>query len=522
MNGNAMAFFKVMLFLLLIGCSTSNGEKQKFIRLNMVSDPVSLDPRRARDLNSMALMRMLFDGLTRVSINGKVELSVAKEVTISPCHKIYSFKLRDCYWTNGDKVSSYDFAYSWRKMLSPNFPAVRAYQLYIIKNGKAVKENRMSVDALGVHTPDEETLIVELEYPVSYFLAQLSLPEFFAVNRGVDENVPNWAEDVSKYVSNGPFKLVSWEHNDVLDVEKNEKYWDEKVVKLRAISMVMVSAETELNMFETKELDWAGSPFSTLPLDALKNFKQKVYTKPYVGTCFLRINNEKMKELFQKPLFFKEALSVAIDRKGIVDSILQGGQKEATSLVPLDMGLRKKPLFKDNNGEKAKELFVKAIPKATFLTLTYGANERNHLIAQMLQSKVKSYFGIDLVLEAVEGKVFYERLSSGKYQMALGSWICDINDPIDFLEVFKYKTNSSNNTFWENSNYAAFLDKANFAIDQSERKRLLQKAERILAQEMPIIPLYHMTLNYLQSDKVKGVYISPLGHIDFKWTYVEE
>ena len=342
--------FTLILAVIGFGCQLSSSKNKvatpasQVVRINIRDEPQTLDPRKARHLNSLAIVHMLFDGLTRGSKEGTAELALAESVDISDDLKSYTFHLKEALWTNGDLVVASDFAYSWKKMLSPDFPSDTAFHLYVIKNAKAAKEGKKSIDEVGIRVLDEKTLAVDLENPTPYFLELLGSPAFFAVNQKVDEQNPAWAQDAATYVSNGPFQLATWKHQDQLTVQKNEKYWDAPKVKIAAIKLHMLTEETELKMFEKQELDWAGSPLSTLPVDALQFLKNtnELKTKKGLGTYFIRTNTEFL------PLShpsIRKAFALAINRKAIVDHVTQGNQLPATGFVPLSFGLQKAALF---------------------------------------------------------------------------------------------------------------------------------------------------------------------------------
>jgi len=151
----------------------------------------------------------------------------------------------------------------------------------------------------------------------------------------------------------------------------------------------------------------------------------------------------------------------------------------------------------------------------------YIAGERNHLIAQTVQHQWKESLGLEVQLHAVERKVFFDRLSKRNFQLAVGSWTADFSDGMNFLEIFKFKSGGSNNTGWENVHYRTLLDKALEVKDIRERLQIFEECESILMQEMPIIPLFHYTLVYLAKQNVKGVVLSNLGGLDYKWASVE-
>ena len=166
------------------------------------------------DTTSGFVIRSLFDGLMRLGPNG-LEPAIASEVTVSPNKRIYTFKLRDALWTNGDPVTAQDFEYAWKCILNPQNPSEIAYKLYVIKNAQKVKEGKLPLSDLGFHTEDPKTLVVELEYPDPYFLEMTALSHFYPVNQHVDERNPHWYDKAGKdFVTNGPFMMKDWEHSE--------------------------------------------------------------------------------------------------------------------------------------------------------------------------------------------------------------------------------------------------------------------------------------------------------------------
>ncbi|HSX10345.1 MAG TPA: peptide ABC transporter substrate-binding protein [Chlamydiales bacterium] len=521
-----------LLMVLCAGCQKSSAPSiQQCLRINIGKDPQSLDPRKARDLVDITITHMLFEGLTRTSKSGEIEMAIARDVEVSEDGTRYLFHLRNTVWSNGDPVTAFDFAESWRSLLDPHFPSDVSYQLYAIKNGRKAKLGEVGLDQVGIQTPDASTLIVELEQPIHYFLELVSMPTFFPIPSKIKN--PNWALSPETYVGNGPFLLDSWKHGDEIHVSKNNRYWEAKKVQLQGIDLLMMTGDTEMQMFEEGKIDWAGSPLSTIPVDAVRTLraKEKLHISPFSGTCFLRLNTaEKIGEK-KNPLgnpLFRKALSFCLNRKNITDHILQGGQMQALSLVPPGMGLSEKGYFHDDHLDSAKSLLTDALLQldltlATLepIRLSFIYNERYVTIAQAIQQQWEAGLGIRVELEAIEPKTFFKRISQREFQLAAGSWTADFNDPINFLEVFKYKDASTNNTNWENGKYIDLLNQSALCRDSEERKRLLREAEQILMEQMPIIPIFHFALNYLQGDGLAEVALSPLGQIDFRWAHFD-
>ena len=150
------------------------------------------------------------------------------------------------------------------------------------------------------------------------------------------------------------------------------------------------------------------------------------------------------------------------------------------------------------------------------ITLHYPATDRNHKIAQAVQQQWNKAFDINISLASTEAQVLMDKMRQGTYQISLGSWYADIQDPINFLEIFKSKENPTNQTFWQNAAYAELLDQSSLANDPAQRLQLMAEAEKVLIAAMPIAPLFHSSYNYLKKPGVNGVYFSPLGYLDFK------
>jgi oligopeptide transport system substrate-binding protein len=466
---------------------------------------------------------MFFDGLTRMGGKAEPELALARSVEISADLKTYTFVISDASWSNGEAVLASDFVYAYRRALSPSFTSSYASQLYCIKNGRQIKEGTLPPDQLGVQAINDKTLVIQLEYPIPYFLKLLTMPIYFPVCEKTDRAFPHWMQKTEQFVCNGPFCPTSWQHASSLKVQKNGRYWDADHVGLQGVEFAMVEGNTELSLYEKKQLHWAGSPLSTLPVDALNDLRQKgvLRRQPILGTCFIRTNTEK--EALDNPLV-RRALALAISRKDLTDYVLAGEQIPATGLVPPELFQEKRVYFADGKMEEAKALIAQvfteqdSFPK---LTLTYSANERNRQLAQALQDQWRKALGIEVALEGIEPKVYYDRIGKQDFDLALGSWMADFEDPINFLELFKHKTSGTNNTLWEDPTYRDLLSASFQSSSPEERLKLLAQSEAILIEQMPIIPLYHYTMLYLQDQQLEGVVISSLGGLDFKWAMLQ-
>jgi oligopeptide transport system substrate-binding protein len=510
------------------------GERTSVLRLNICTEPPTLDPRKAGDATSLNVLLGLFEGLTRIAPDHQPHPALAEKIEISEDGCTYIFRLREAYWSNGERITSEDFFQSWKTILNPSFPSPLANKFYIIKKAKAIKENTLPVDHLGVQAPSPDTLIVHLNHPAPYFLELTSFPIFFAVYRGnLSENQKDWAEDAgSNYIVSGPFSLKTWEHETEIQLVKNPYYWDSDSVLMNTILLSMIDDHTtEFYLFEREELDWCGSPLSSLPTDFIPFLKNEggLHSYGVSAVYYYKLNIDRFPCNNRN---IRKALGYSIRRKDIIQHILQSDQSPATGMIPPTTGWpNPSSFFMDASENLAKEYFQKGMEELGLslenfptLVLSFNKNHEHQKIAEVIQQQWKENLGIEVELENCDWKSFLSKIGMRDYQIARSPWICDFSDPTAFLEPFKFKDDSlgfSNGTGWENSEYIFLLDKATFVSEEKKRKELLQRAEKILIEEMPVIPLYFIVYHYLKKPYVHDIYLSPLGMMDLKYARLE-
>ena len=513
--------------LFCAGCKKSDSQsndQSKTLRIATETDPQTLDPRKMRDLSSVTVINMLYEGLMRTQDNGELVPGIAESFTLSPDKKTYTFHLRSSAWSNGEPVTAYDFEKSWKSMLTPHFPSPNAYQLYPIRGAKAAYEGKGTQAQIGVHAQNDTTLIVELEQPTPYFLDLTATYFFYPVHASLLKDTGEIKP--VQTITNGPFKIDSWVLHNEFSAIANPYYWDKNKIRLDKIQLITLDLTASLQLFNNGELDWAGSPLSTLPVDSLSSLKKegKLRVAPAAGVYFFRINTERSPFNHVK---MRRAFAFALNREDLVTHALQGNQIPATGVIPPSF-ISTAPLFKDHSLAEAKKLFQEALAEQSItvqdlpiIYIQYGAGERNHKIAQVAEQQWKEAFGVNIQLRNLEGKVHFEKLKERDYQLALGSWFADFRHPISFLEIFKHKDNGTNNTQWENQQFIALLNQSITPDKTEERNQKLRSAEEILISEMPVIPLFFSSYNYLENPELKGVYFSELGYLDFKQAFFE-
>lgn len=499
------------------------------IRLNLKNEPATLDPRKGGDVISSHLHFLLFEGLVRLNKDGSITPAVAESFEISADDTVYTFHLRDLVWSNGSPVTAFDFEKSWKDILDPSFPSLCSYLLYPIKNAEAAKQGKIPLCEVGIVAKDAKTFIVTLEKPTPYFLDLVSFCVFFPVNRQIDEEYPDWAHHAgSHYICNGPFILKEWKHNNEIIVIKNPLYWDQHRVGPNTLHFSMVDNEmTALQMFENGELDMLGEPLSPLPTDALQALKKKitVHNNPVSGTTMITFNVDKFPFNHVK---IRKAFAYAIDRESIVKNITQMDEIVATNAVPpILKNNRNRSFFKDADLAQAKTLLEEGmqelgISKNVFddVTYYYIVSELNHKIAQAIQQQWKSALGVKIKIESLEHKILMDKLVKRDYGFAQSFWMAQYNDQMNILERFKSKRNPKNYPNWENPEYIHLLEDS-FYVTGAKRGEILEKAEEIFLNEMPICPIYHRTMPYIVQSYLKNVALTPNSDLIFADFVVE-
>jgi len=508
------------LFCLVSCQKNEEANSSKVVRISSNDDIPSIDPRRARSLASVNAVHFLFEGLTRKATDGSIECAACDNFQVSDDKTLYTFHLKKLFWSDGTPLSAHDFAYSWKMTLDPTFKTANAHELFVIQHGKDCWEKKLPAEQLGIRVIDEQTLEVKLEKPLSYFPELLTCHFFYPVSKKWFSTHPEAKElSFDKPPSNGPFKMKSHRTGEGIVLEKNRHYWDKESFHIDSVAIVVAEDSTALCLFEKGELDWTGSPISTLPPDAVAHLKEqkKINFCPCAGTSFIRVNCTKA----ILPQQVRKAFFYAIDRQGIVEHVLHGDHLVAQKFIPPCM----LPNVSCEQGQipQASALFEKALgdlnlEKGAFanLSLIFIPCDVTQKMAQVVQQNFKDAFNIDLKVEACESKIFYERIQKLNYDLALGSWVADFNDPINFLNVFKEKNNGTNNTGWENEPYKALLERSSYISDREERNQLLANGEKIIMEEYPILPIYHYTFKYLQQGRVKGMRLSSFGTIELR------
>lgn len=517
----------LLLLALLTGCGQGqvSTEKEQKLRISINRDPATMDPRKGADIVGAVMHFLLFDGLTKLDDTGEVIPALAERIDLSEDKTVYTFHLRDSIWSDGRPVTASDFETSWKKNLDPSFPCPNAHLFYAIKNAELAKKGKVSLSEVGVRALDDKTLEVVLSLPTPHFLRIISFCTFSPVSAKVDAEHPDWAfQPGEHFVTNGPFLLKSWKHNDELVFTKNPHYWNEKTVHLDTLHISIINNEmTALHMYENGELDLLDSALSPIPLDALREYisKGKLTTFPEPGTTVCFFNTERFP--FTN-VHMRKAFAYAINRGEIVHNITQLNETVATGPVPPVLKSNNRDFFKDNDKEAAQEHFQIGLKELGLtsphelgeIVYNYSITETNSKVAQAIQQQIFHVLGIRIKLEQMEHKTLLDKLARRDYMAAQGLWLAQYNDQMNILERFRIKDNIKNYPGWENDEYRELVDSSNYASSTDERLELLEKAEALLVDNMPVTPLFHWSSAMLIKPYLKVASCSATAGVFFE------
>ncbi len=512
--------------------SDSEGTVSQVLHFGNGAEPQGLDPHVVTGIPEYNITKALFEGLVVYHPKTLEPMPGAAESwTISEDRKTYTFKMREgAKWSNGDPVTAHDFVYSWKRLISPKLASEYAYQLFYLVNAERYYNGEITdFNEVGVRAIGDMTLEVKLNNPVPFFLTLLIHHSLYPVHQATIEKFGNIDSRVSKwtlpenFVGNGPFVLKDWELNRIIVVAKNPLYWDASTVKLDEIHFYPVEMEqTEERMFRSGQLHITNA----VPTEKIEVYKEKspelIHIDPYLGTYFYRFNT--LKEPFNDPRV-RRALAMSIDRKLIVEKVTKGGQIPASALTPPDtMGFTPKSTI-PYDIEGARRLLAEAgYPDGSGFPeceLMYNTMDLHRKIAVAIQQMWKKALNINITLSNQDWKVYLDRERTLNYTISRGSWIGDYPDPNTFLDMW-ITDGGNNRTGWSNSTYDNLIAMAAAAADREERYGYFQQAEQVLANEVPIIPVYTYTRVYLKRPEVKGWYPNILDHHPYQYVYLEK
>ncbi|AXO99499.1 MULTISPECIES: peptide ABC transporter substrate-binding protein [Bacillus cereus group] len=500
----------------------------------------TMDVSKSTDTLGSQILGNTMEGLYRLDKDNKPIPAAAESSTKSEDGKKYTFKLRkDAKWSNGDPVTAKDFVYAWQRLLDKNTAAEYAFIAFYIKNAEAINKGEKPLTDLGAKAVDDYTLEVELEKPVPYFLNLMAFPSYYPLNeKFVKEKGDKFGLEADTTLYNGPFVMASWKHEQGWQLKKNDKYWDNKTVKLEEINYSVVKeVATKVNLYDTGSIDF--TLLSGEFVDKYKSNKEEYGEYSEASTFFLRLNQKRNgQDTPLKSKKLREAIALSIDKKGLANVILNNGSKATDQLVP--KGLATGPDGKDyqdtfknglkydpKKGAAAWEAAKKELGKdqVTIELLSYDDGTAKKIADYFKDQIEKNLKGVTVNTKIQPFKQKLKLESAQDYEVSFAGWSPDYSDPMTFIDMFESKS-PYNQMSYSNPKYDEMVKKAGNELlsDPKKRWETLGKAEKLfLEEDAGLIPLYQTGRAYVMKPNVKGIVkhnISP--EYSFKWAYVTE
>jgi oligopeptide transport system substrate-binding protein len=500
---NSRSDFKAIALLLTVavffGCSNSNEHQtSNTLRIGNGSEPNSLDPHIATTVAEAHILNALFEGLIASSPDNDEDIlpGVASNWKTNDAHTRFTFTLRaNAQWSDGTPVVSQNFLDAYERLLNPKLGAANASFLYDLRNAKAYNEGSLTdFTKVGAEAPDPQTLILTLENPTLYFLQKLKHWSWRPIHRpsieafgGFHNIANNWATR-SQIISNGPYILESWRRNERIQLIKNPHYWDTDSVSISSIHFYpFENAQTEFRAFQSGQLDIT----EEIPSEQMGRNPENERKDPALATTYLLLNNESPR---LADIRLRRALSQAIDRKLLIRAIEKSGLP-ATSFTPEAM-----PDYQAENFEISGQLETFALKEP--LIFLVSTRESSIALAEAMQDMWQRKLGIEIRIQNMEFKSLLARLDAGDYDLSYLAWHGDYIDPMAFLGIWASDSHF-NRARWENSRFDALLSASTKTANQADRFAKLAEAEALLGKELPIIPIFWKTKDYLISPKVE-------------------
>ncbi|MDP6667223.1 MAG: peptide ABC transporter substrate-binding protein, partial [Dehalococcoidia bacterium] len=313
--------------------SQESGPKQGGIFNTLWSDPPTLDPHLVTDGTSYGIVIEIFSGLVRLGPNPAqpFEPDLAESWSISGNNTVYEFRLRnDLKFSNGDPVTAQDFKWSFERAAHPDTGSTVAEEFLGDIVGIQEIVDGTTTSAEGIEVIDERTLRLTIDAPKAYFIAKLTYPTAFVLNRDNVESLgKSWSDDP---VSTGPFRLKEYRIGQRIRLARNENYWgrtaylDEVVFNL--------AGGVAMAMYENDEIDTTGVGLADLervqdPTEDIN--KDLVEVPPNFAVSYVGFN------LDQPPFDdanFRQALNHAVNKQLIADQVFSNLVKPAFGIIP--------------------------------------------------------------------------------------------------------------------------------------------------------------------------------------------
>ena len=529
--------------------ATDAGETGFTVQLG--PNPETLDPALNASIDGGNTLLTIEEPLLIIDENNEVQPGQAESYTVSEDGLTWTFTLRDgLKWSDGSDLTAADFEYSFKRLASPDTAAPYAETVvgmidgYQDAIGNPDADGNMTTDpdwdALNVHaSEDGKTLTIQLSYPCSYFDKLAAFVATAPVQQAtVEANGDAWCTEPDTFICNGPYMITEWTPSERIVLSKNPYYvggWDSSKIVSDTITLLLLEdSSASYAAYNSGEAQLVKDvPTDEIPSLTRAEDGGDFYLDEIMGTYYISLNDQE--EPFTD-VRVRKALSLAIDRDYVANTIMQGIYTPATALVGpgivdnegyfMDNANGGEPYIGDDyeaNLEEAKQLMAEAgYPDGEgFPTITYSANDAGYHIpvAEYLQ-QAWGELGITMNIDKVEWSSFIPMRRAGDYDISRNGWSMDYNDPSNMLELFT-TNNGNNDGKYANPAFDQVIEDSRVA-DKAAHFEKLHEAEDILMNDAACIPVAYYNDFWLQSPSLKGTWHSPYGYWYLQYGYIEE
>ena len=509
--GLAVAASSTLSIAAEVPAGTELAKVQELVRGNG-TEVATIDPHKSQGVPESHVIRDLLEGLVNQDGDGNTIPGVAESWETTD-NKTFTFHLRkDAKWSNGDPVTAQDFVYSWQRAVDPATASPYAWYMEYTKmaNAKDIVAGKKDKSELGVKAVDANTLVVELETAVPYFVMMMGHTTMKPVHQATVEKYGDQWTKPEHFVGNGAFSVDKWVVNERLVLKRNEQYWDNDKTVLNKVTFLPIENQVaEMNRFLSGEIDFTNE----LPTEHFKRLQKEhaedVSVAGNLCTYYYIFNTKKAPF---DDVRVRQAISYAIDRDIVTGAILAQGQKPAYFLTPeITAGFNPElPAYgkmtqKERNAEAERLLAEAGYGKDNPLkfNLLYNTSENHKKIAVALGSMWKKTLGLSVTLENQEWKTYLSSKDSGDFEVARAGWCGDYNEASSFLTLMK-SNNTTGGVHYDSAAYDQIIDKALNSTSEEEREALYLEAEKLMANDMPIAPIYQYVKSRLLNPHVGG------------------
>lgn len=508
---SAAAAVAALVALLAAGCAKRDATAEPLLRVSQRNEPATLDPHLATLPDEFFVLRALSEGLVVPNPREGLPLpGVAAAWKSEHDGRRWIFSLRaDARWSNGDPVTAHDFVYSIRRALTPTLGAPQAELFHLLHNAAAYQRGELTDFAsVGCSAPDDHTLVLDLAAPTpdSHLLALLASGAWLPVHRatieahgGLAARDGAWTRP-GHFIGNGPFVLREWRKDQHLLVTPNPHYHRAARVRVPGIRFqIYDSGDTEERAFRTGQVDVT----MAVPTSKLDSYAPPVLRRvPLHETRYLALNTSRPP---LNDVRVRRALSLALDRDALVTNVLRGGQKSALNFLPPGLGGYTGTPRLGRDPEQARALLAAAgFPGGKdFPRLEVSAWGISPTVLEAIQQMWRRELGLETALVQREGRVHMASVIAGDFTIALMPAIPDYDDPAALFHEFVTGA-TGNHARWSDARFDRLVGEAGRGSDAAQRRTLYAAAEDVLLTELPVIPLYFNSQNYLVAPRVRG------------------